>query len=361
MQKARGTVSKSKDSKQKEVAYPLSERAQMLLKTLIERYILDGQPVGSKLLAQHSGLDLSSASIRNVLADLENKGLIASPHTSAGRVPTDLGYRIFVDSLVSVKPLDESTVNTLRGQLTVDATPANIISKASDLLSEVSKMTSLVFVPNRDKQTVRQIEFLPLSDSRVLAILVMENGEVENRIVRTGRAFSESQLGQSANFLNQHFVGRTLEEIRRDLLSALEQSRQEVNDFMTSIVHLADTLFTPSPQESLVVSGQANLMNFDETAHTDKLKKLFDSFSRKKEILELFDSTLLGQGIKIFIGNESGSHTFDECALISAPYKVDERTIGVLGIVGPRRMAYQNVIPLVDITAKLLSAALQNK
>jgi heat-inducible transcriptional repressor len=342
----------------------LNERSQRLLKVLIEQYIEHGQPVGSKLLAQQSGLDVSPATIRNVLADLERKGLLVAPHTSAGRVPTDLGYRMFVDTLVSVKPLEENLLQQIQQNIRLDSGPQGLLGNASDMLSEITSLTSIVMLPKRDSISLRQIEFVPLSDKRVLAIMVMSDAEVENRILTTSRNFSENELRQASNLLNSLLVGRDISSVRDSILSELESMRREVNEFMQAAVEMAGQMFTPAQTEakdSLVVSGESKLLRMDSLEDMAKARRLFDAFSEKKDILDLLDRCMVSQRMQVFIGAETENPELQQCSLIGSPYSIDGEVVGVLGIIGPTRMQYDRVIPLVDITAKLLGAALQFK
>ncbi|HFE39247.1 MAG TPA: heat-inducible transcription repressor HrcA [Gammaproteobacteria bacterium] len=340
----------------------LSERAQILLKTLIEKYIEDGQPVASKTLVTDSGLNVSSATVRHVMADLEKLGLLKSPHTSAGRVPTDLGYRIFVDSLVSVKPVNQSDSLNIEQQLLSEDNAKKLALSATDLLSGITSMASIILLPKRNHNAFRHIEFLPLSDNRVLAINVINECDVENRIIQTNRAFSAQELEKVANYLNTEFVGKDIQTVRDNLLTDLHQAKQEVNTFMTSLLEMADRLFPESPmEEELLVSGKTNLLAYQEMGDTEKLRQLFEAFKGKKDILEILDQCLLAKGVQIYIGAETGNNCLEECSIVTSPYSVDGKIVGVLGVVGPTRMSYDKVIPIVDITAKLYGSALQNK
>lgn len=339
----------------------ISERGQTILKTLVERYISDGQPVGSKALAQASGLDLSAATIRNVLSDLEEAGLIASPHTSAGRIPTDLGYRLFVDRLVNIAPVQANTIQRLKQELSLEAKPDQLIDAANNILSELTSMTSVVMIPRQQQKKVQHIEFMPLSEKRVLAILVLSNVEVENRILHTQREFSKDELQKVANYLNDLIKGKPLEEVRSLLMSELAELKQQVSDFMSEVVDLADHIFPAGQQEQLLIAGEGNLLKYDEMSDMDTLRQMFDAFKHKKNILELLDRCLNAQNMQIFIGAESGQHLLQSCSVITTPYAVEGEVIGVLGVIGPTRIAYEKVIPTVDITAKLLSKALQFK
>ncbi|MCB1735560.1 MAG: heat-inducible transcriptional repressor HrcA [Gammaproteobacteria bacterium] len=338
---------------------PLKEREQALLKALIELYIRDGQPVGSRTLAKLSGMELSPATVRNVLADLEDMGLLASPHTSAGRVPTDRGYRLFVDSLVQVRPVGPETLVGLQNSLRKDDASA-LVRTASSLLSDVTSLAGLVTVPHRSYASLRQIEFLPLTEKQVLAIIVVNEREVENRVIRTDRAYTRSELESAANYINAHFAGRDLAEVRVALLRELRAAQQSMNEMMLSAISMAEQALEPdTPQEDFVLSGETRLMNIQDMADMNRLRGLFEAFQRKQDILNLLDFSVKGRGVQIFIGQEAGLNVLDGCSLVTAPYRVEGEVVGVLGVLGPTRMSYESVIPVVDITAKLLGAALQ--
>lgn len=337
----------------------LNDRAQVLLRVLIEKYISDGNPVGSKALARDSGLQLSAATIRNVLSDLENAGLIRSPHTSAGRVPTDLGYRMFVDSMVQVRPLQQNMVETLKLQFNRDQASSEVLATASDILSEATQMTSIVMLPRREQQHLRQVEFLPLSDNRILAITIINEAEVENRILHMQRSYSQDELQRVANFLNAAFAGRDVNTVRTNLVEELQKARHDVYEFMGQVVDMAERLFPEKADTDLLVKGEANLLNLGETTDMEKLRLLFEAFRHKRDILDLLDQCMSAQRMQIFIGAESGRQVLEDCSIITSPYTVDGQIAGVLGVVGPVRMQYERVIPMVDITAKLLGSALQ--
>jgi heat-inducible transcriptional repressor len=344
----------------KAVEAVINERAQHFLKVLIERYIRDGHPVGSRTLAKDAGLDLSPATIRNVMSDLEELGFVASPHTSAGRIPTVSGYRLFVDSLISLKPLHEAEVSRVKGQLGVDGDPRKALASASQLLSELTHMAGVVSIPRRDQLVVRQIEFVPLSGTRVLVVLVTAQGEVHNRIIETGRPYKRQELEQAANFINQHYAGRDLEALRAQIIREMGEDRARMDRLMAQALEMANAALCDDDNGSdFVVAGQTNLMDFDELAQMDKLRQLFDAFTEKQEILHLLDRCTAADGVQIFIGHESGYDTLQSCSVITAPYAVDDEVVGVLGVIGPTRMAYDRVIPIVDVTAKLLGAALK--
>jgi len=337
----------------------LNERAQLLLKTLVERYIADGQPVGSRALSKYSGLDLSPASIRNVMADLEEMGLIASPHTSAGRMPTARGYRFFVDTLLKVKPLDTIEISQLEGQLHAESTQKLVMS-ASQLLSDLTHFAGVVMTPRRNAG-FRHIEFLRLSKSRILLILVTAEGDVQNRILLTDKPYTPSELTEAANILNQHYAGLTFEEIRGRIRNELKQLTEDMTRLMTAALDAGSQAVSESADE-VVISGESNLLDsHDLSSNMANLRKLFELFDRKTGLLQLLDISGRAQGVQIFIGGESGVATLDECSVITAPYEVDGQVVGTVGVIGPTRMSYDRVIPIVDITAKLLSSMLTQR
>lgn len=341
----------------------LNERARHILKVLVESYIQDGQPVGSRNLARNSGLDLSAATIRNVMADLEDMGYIRAPHTSAGRVPTSQGYRLFVDALVNVRPLEEQAIHILRGQLQAERDPTALIQSASSLLSGITQLTGVVSLPRRSPASIRQIEFLKLSDKQVLVILVMERNEVQNRIIQLEEEVTSSQLQQAANFLNERLIGKDLSQARTTLLAEMRQHREDMNRMMLSAIELGEKAVAAdegNSDEGYVMAGETNLMDYDDLSDIHTLRELFAAFTRKREILGLLDKCLQADGVKIFIGRESGETVFDDCSLVTAPYEINGEQLGVLGVIGPKRMPYERVIPVVDITAKLLSVALKS-
>lgn len=343
-------------------SHELNERSLYLLKALVERYIHDGQPVGSRALSKDPQIHLSPASIRNVMADLEDMGLIHSPHTSAGRIPTASGYRMFVDSLLTVKPLASAELDQLQHGLCMEAEKiTDVVGKASRLLSEVTQMAGVVTLPRRENVTLQHIEFLPMSNTRVLVIFVTDGNEVHNKIIHTGKLFSPAELQQAANYLNSVYAGRSLTLIRQLLVSDLENDRVAVNQAMLDAVNIAQLTFAQQPKDDYVLSGETNLMGFSELSDMDRLKQLFEAFNHKRGVIHLLDQCLASDGVQIFIGEESGYRAFDQCSLVTAPYSVNDQVVGVLGVIGPTRMNYQKVIPFVDVTAKLLGAALNPK
>jgi heat-inducible transcriptional repressor len=339
----------------------LTQRAQLLLKALIENYIRDGHPVGSRTLSRDSGLSLSSATIRNVMADLESLGFVASPHTSAGRVPTNKGYRFFVDTLLKLKPPAQGEVEEIERRLTLDAADGrSLVQSVSQMLSSFTHMAGLVTLPNPHYVALSQIEFVALSENRVLAIMVMDNREVQNRVVQLERHYAQEELRRAANYLNEAFAGHSLPDVRAMLLAQLRDTQQHMNQLMQDAIQVAQKVFEKEPGERVeyVIAGETNLMGFAELSNVDRLRRLFEAFNEKHDILRLLDSCLHADGIQIFIGQESGYQILDEVSVVTSPYMVDNQIVGVLGIIGPTRMAYERVIPIVDVTAKLLGLAL---
>ena len=340
-----------------------SDRARHLLRVLIQRYIREGQPVGSRTLSKDSGLELSPATIRNVMSDLEDMGMIAAPHTSAGRVPTPKGYRLFVDTLVRYRPPKENDIDMLRSRIRGKVDDAGaLVSSVSKLLSDFTSLAGVVTVPHAQHPVLRQIEFLPLSDNRILAILVINDSEVQNRILHTDREYSADELQQAANFINEHYSGSELPDVRDRIVADLEKTRDSMNQAMCDIVAVAQAAIDDAPQSGseFVVAGETKLMDFAELSDVDTLRRLFDAFSRKRLILELLDRSIHADGVQVFIGEESGFEILDDCSVVTAPYHLDDDTVGVLGVIGPTRMAYDRVVPIVDITARLLKSALIN-
>ena len=334
----------------------LNDRARILLKTLVERYISEGEPVGSRTLSKHAGLDLSPASIRNIMADLEEMGFVASPHTSAGRVPTPRGYRFFVDTLLTVRPLAQVEVSQLEHSLTA-SDPQRLMTAASTLLSDLSQFAGLVMTPRRSP-AFRQVEFISLSDKRILLIIVTMEGEVENRVILTDKPYSASALTEAANYFNQNFAGHSFDQVRSKLRDELGRMRDDITRLMSAAV---DAGSQAASQENVVVSGSRKLLDVqDLSSNMGNLRRLFDAFEQKTGLLQLLDQSRTAAGVQIFIGGESELLPLDECSLVTAPYSVDGQVVGTLGVVGPTRMAYERVVPIVDVTAKLLSSALSH-
>ena len=335
----------------------LDPRARLLLRTLIARYIRDGEPVGSQTLARHAGLDVSAATIRNILAELEDVGLLAAPHTSAGRVPTAQGYRVFVDSLLQIDPLGEPELARLRGELAPGSGTQRLLGSASELVSAMTHFVGVVSVPKREQFAFKHVDFVPLDAQRVLAILVFADNDVQNRILPTRRAYDPGELERIANYLNQHYAGRPLAEARALLVAELRNARREMETLMTQALELADQALA-SDAEDMLVAGQTRLIGVQDLSDLDRLRELFEAFASKREILQLLERTLRAPGVRIFIGEETGMAPLDGVSLVTAPYGVGGRTLGVLGAIGPTRMAYDRVIPVVQAAANALTQAL---
>ena len=340
----------------------LDTRAEILLKTLIERYIAEGQPVGSRTLARQAGLELSPATVRNVMSDLEDMGLVSSPHTSAGRVPTERGYRVFVDTLLKVKPLQSSDVFKLEQGLLADHDPQHLIEHTSHMLSEICKLAGIVMSPRREDQPAfLHIDFVALTGRRILVILVTRDGQVHNRIIQADREYSPAELVQAANYFNETYAGISMDDVKRSLLKEIQQVSDDVHRIMQLAAKMARAALNAEDQpDDLVVSGESNLMDIPELGDVRKLRKLFDAFSTKRDLLHLLDQSMRAGGVKIFIGSESGYDALADYSLVTAPYSADGRIVGTLGVIGPTRMAYEQVISIVDITARLLSGALSS-
>ncbi|MBR7961685.1 heat-inducible transcriptional repressor HrcA [Burkholderia vietnamiensis] len=339
----------------------LDPRARTLLKTLIERYIADGQPVGSRTLSRYSGLELSPATIRNVMSDLEELGLVSSPHTSAGRVPTPRGYRLFVDTMLTVEaPIDaEAVARQVQSTLQTGEPQQRVVAAAASVLSNLSQFAGVVLTPRRS-HVFKQIEFMRLSDKRILLIIVTPEGDVQNRMLATPRDYSPSQLTEAANYINAHFAGLSFDEVRRRLRDEIDQLRGD----MTTLMHAAVTASTevPDTEDTVLISGERNLLEVaDLSSDMARLRKLFDVFDQKTGLLQLLDVSSHAQGVQIFIGGESTLVPIEEMSVVTAPYEVNGKIVGTLGVIGPTRMAYNRVIPIVDITARLLSLTLSQQ
>jgi heat-inducible transcriptional repressor len=338
----------------------INQRAQQILKILVERYIQDGCPVGSRTIAEECALGLSSATIRNILADLEEGGYLISPHTSAGRIPTEQGYRLFVNSLLTVNSLEMNNLQNVNAKLDPDLSMPDLLQSASSLLSGLTQMIGVVALPKRNHFKLRQVEFLPLSSQRILVVLVLNNREVQNRIIYTDRAYTPGELQQAANYLNTHYVGKDLLIARKELLEAIESDRDNMTRLLQAAIEVADKAFMPEQDKGkdYMMAGQNNLLGYTKKGELEGMYSLFQAFTEKQEILNLLNHSLEAEGIQIFIGRESGHIAFDECSIVTTSYAVDGQLIGSLGVIGPTRMPYNKVISAVDITAKLLSAAL---
>lgn len=339
----------------------ISERASVLLKTLVEHHIRDGQPVGSSTLMRSSGLSVSAATIRNVMSDLEERGYLHSPHTSAGRVPTSLGYRLFVDTLLQVQPLEDQAVSALRAELNPDKSATELVQTASLLLSNITAQAGLVTVPRQEAHQLRQVEFLPLSGERVLVILVVNEREVQNRIIHTQRAFTEAELREAAAMVNQRYAGQPLHRVKERILREMQEARSQIDSYMEATLDLANrALEQDEKEDEYVMAGESRLLGAATAGEMAKLREMFDSFEQKKDLLHLLERCTHADGVQIFIGEESGYEVFDNYSVVTAPYSAGSRTLGVLGVIGPTRMAYAKVIPIVDVTARMLTSALSS-
>lgn len=339
-------------------SHRLDPRARQLLRSLVHQYIEHGEPVGSRTLARQSGLDVSAATIRNIMADLEELGLVAAPHTSAGRVPTAHGYRVFVDSLVQAPQPDEALVRQLAQQLPKGQGTQGLLAGATELLSSMSHSVGVVTVPQRAAFAFRHIEFVPIDAQRVLVVIVFMDHEVQNRIILTRRPYAPAELEQTANYLNRHYAGRTLPDIRAALLRELREAKSELERTLAAAVELSAEAL-PEAGDDMLLAGQTRLMGSPDLNDVERLRSLFDAFAQKREILGLLERCARAQGVRIFIGEETGLAPFGSCTVVTAPYAVDGRVLGVLGVIGPTRMAYEQVIPMVQATAELVGRALK--
>jgi heat-inducible transcriptional repressor len=336
----------------------LDARSRQLLRALVSHYIAEGEPVGSRTLAKNAGLDVSPATIRNVMSDLEELGLLSAPHTSAGRVPTAQGYRVFVDSLLELKPLDQPQVDALRRELPTQAPTQDLLNGVSSLLSDVTHFVGVVTVPKREEFPFRQIDFVALGGNRVLVILVFADNEVQNRVVVTTKAYSPSELEQVANFLNANYSGMRMSEIRDRLTREMRETSDRLHQLMVAAADVTQQAFSETAGGDMLLTGQANMVGPRGLSDMERLRQLFEAFQRKRDLLVLLENCASAEGVRLFIGEESGFAALDSCSVITAPYGVEGRILGVLGVIGPTRMAYQRVIPVVQATAQILSGAL---
>jgi heat-inducible transcriptional repressor len=338
----------------------LDKRAQILLKTLVEHYVSDGQPMGSNALLQHSGLELSPATIRNVMSDLEAHGFVSSPHTSAGRIPTEQGYRFFVDSLLSVQPLKLKQIQRLESTLST-TDQSELITTAANMLSELTQFAGMILIPKRKALVFKHLEFMPLSDKRILVIIVATDGSVQNRIILSDTPYSSSSLTEASNYFNVHYSGQTFEQARHTLHSDLKKMQADISHLMAAALEESSESQSKNKEEGVIIAGERNLLNVDElVTNVVTLRKLFDVFEQRSSLMQILDNSQKAEGVQIFIGGESGYSPLDECSMVTSAYQVDGQVVGTLGVIGPTRMAYERVIPIVDVTAKLLSNALSN-
>ena len=340
--------------------HDLDTRTRRLLRSLIAQYLVDGEPVGSRTLSRSSGLDVSPATIRNIMADLEEAGLVASPHTSAGRVPTPRGLRLFVDSLIELQPLPRDELARLERELPSASTTAReLLGNASTLLSAMTHFAGVVTVPRQADFPLRHIDFVALPDARVLVILVFSDNQVQNRVVQLTKPLGASELEQAANYINAHCVGLRVDEVRAQLLAELRAAGSELNRLVAAATELATASFAPQAGgDDVLVSGQTNLMTYAELADVQRLRELFEAFQQKNELLQLMEVCARAPGVRLFIGEESGFAALDGCSVVTASYGAQGRVLGAVGVIGPTRMAYERVIPVVQATAGLLSDAL---
>lgn len=338
------------------------QRAQTLLKTLVETYISSGQPVGSKFLLERSQLKVSAATVRNVMHDLEDMGLLSSPHTSAGRIPTAQGVRIFVDQLITMQDIGDHYQEELMAQLNLANETGEMLSSVTNMLSRMTSMAGLIRVPRRDVTCVKQVEFVSLSQNKVLVILVLDNGEVQNRVIQLDSPIKPEELQQAANYVNHHYAGKELDTVRRELFEELKSDKEQMEAIMGSMMEVAEKGFASSgADEEVQISGKSQLLNWVNTGDISDLQSVFDAFSEKTQMLGLLDKCLSADGVQLFIGEEAGYDVLSQCSVVGAPYKIDGQAVGVLAVVGPTRMEYDKVIPIVDITAKILSSALNSE
>lgn len=340
-------------------------RSEFILKNIVQLYVHDGQPVGSTKLMNNANLSVSSATIRNVMADLESQGLITSPHTSAGRIPTSKGYRLFVDSFVRAQPLNKGTVADLSGQFIDESDPEVLIKKASKALSQMTEFAGVVMIPNQGISRFKQIEFMPLSKNRVLSILVTENGQVQNRIINLSKKYSQTDLIEAANYFNQLHSGSSLSDVRLNLVEDIQSDSEKMHQITKNAMDIARKALIDEGQEDLdkadvMLSGEQKLLDVPDLCQIETLQKLFNVFKTKQDLLDLLDRSMKTDGVNIYIGEESGYGSFDNCSIVTKTYKSEGEVIGTLGVIGPTRMVYSDVVSVVDVTAKLLSNALSN-
>ncbi len=345
----------------------MKERDLILMKSLIESYVKQGTPIGSKALLQSSHLSVSPATVRNIMADLERQGLLLSPHTSAGRIPTTQGLRIFVDKIIQIRSPKSALIDHVRKNLNPNQDTRSLVSTASNLLSDMTRMASLVQIPSTPVKKLQHIDFVPLSDNRLLVVMVLENDEIQNRVIQVDRNYERNEIAQMANYLNKQLAGRDINSARKELFGEMLKEKQELNSLLQSAIEFAEKGFqssqelTQQNEDGFHLSGQTNLVSMASHGQLDNIEQIFSAFKQKQQIMSLLDRSLAADGVKIFIGEESGSQGLAGCSLVTAPYKQDGKSVGVLAVVGPTRMQYDKVIPIVDVTAKMLSSALDSK
>lgn len=341
--------------------HQLPERSLYLFKLLVERFIEDGQPVGSRTLSRDSALEVSPATIRNVMSDLEDMGLLHSPHTSSGRIPTVRGYRLFVDTLLRVHALNGKDIARIADELSQAEDTQTLLQRTSNMLSDITRLAGIVMLPRQEQHALKHVEFISLSENRILVILVINDSEIQNRVIHTAKKYTQSELQQASNYLNEMFTGRTLNAIREDIIKELKKMKDNVNKIMQMAIEMAQHAFAQSDiRDDYLLAGQTNLMDVAELCDVERLKKLFDSFNQKRDILHLLEQSINARGVQIFIGEEAGYDVLNNCSVVTSPYEMDGQILGVLGVIGPTRMHYERVIPIVDITAKMLGSALNS-
>lgn len=347
--------------RQKHEMHQLPDRSLHLFRLLVEKFILDGQPVGSRTLARESDYDLSPATIRNVMSDLEEMGYLQSPHTSAGRIPTVKGYRLFVDTLLQVNALNQQEIDRIAEELGAISDTQSLLQRTSNMLSDITHLAGIVMLPRQENQALKHVEFVSLGDNRILVILVINDCEIQNRIIHTARVYTPSELQEASNYLNELFAGKDMKAIREEILRELKRMKENVNEIMQTAIEMAQQAFmSGSTHDDYVLAGQTNLMDVAELCDVDRLKKLFNSFNQKRDILHLLEQSIYAKGLQIFIGEEAGYDVLHNCSVVTSPYEVDGQILGVLGVIGPTRMQYQRVIPIVDVTARMLGTALNS-
>lgn len=338
----------------------LDPRARRLLHALIAQHIREGTPVPSRMLAKQAGLEVSPATVRNIMANLEEVGLLAAPHTSAGRIPTAQAYRLFVDSLLEVAPLQDVEIERLREQMAPGVGTQTLLAQASEMLSAMSQFVGVVTMPQRSHGVFKHIDFMALDGNRVLVILVLPDNEVQNRIVQLPVAVEASTLEQAANYLNRHCIGQDFSQIRQHLLAELQNTKTEMDALLNAAMSVSGQMLAETPRtDGMLLSGQTRMMGLQGLSDMSRLKSLFEAFSSQREILGLLESCADAQGVRVFIGEESGLAPLTGCTVITAPYASQGRVLGVLGVIGPTRMPYERVIPIVKATADLLGDALK--
>lgn len=341
--------------------YELDERAQRLLRELVQAYTRDGQPVGSKTLLRLSRLDVSSATVRNIMARLEQMGLVSQPHTSAGRVPTAAGYRFFIDSLLEVRDPDPCTREALSAELGPGKTTQDLVHTATGLLSQVTRLAGVISIARPPQIEVRHLEFMKLSDRRVLVILVINSDQVHNRVIQVDRDYSELELSEAARLIGRYLIGSDFNQALARLREEIRQHRDDVAAILESTLEVMGAVCGESERDELLTAGESNLLQFAELQDINKLRELFEVFNQKRELLRILEGCADAEGVQIFIGSEAGYQVLEECSLVGAPYRIGDEVVGVLGVIGPTRIAYEQVIPAVDMTAKILSSALNSQ